>query len=154
MGSYWRDFREAHFWKAQLCQESHLDPNAVSPVGAQGLAQIMPATYREIIRQLKMDSAVTAFDPGRAIAAGAFYQGNSRRMWGADGRTGEDRNRLGNASYNAGAGSILKAQKLCSGARLWQYIQPCLAKITGPQFARETTTYVDNITRFAKDLDK
>jgi hypothetical protein len=36
--------------------------------------------------------------------------------------------------------------------RLWEEMQPCLIGITGPQFARETTTYVSNITRFAAEL--
>ena len=150
--TYWRDFREPAFWKSQLCQESHLNPNAISPVGAEGLAQIMPRTYQEIVRQLKWDSALTAFDPERAIKAGAYYQGRMRRGWQPDGRTPEDRNRLGNAAYNAGMGSIIKAQHACRDARLWQDIQPCLYLITGAQFARETTTYVENITRFSKEL--
>lgn len=38
--------------KAQYYQESHLKPNAVSPVGAAGVAQFMPATWRQISREL------------------------------------------------------------------------------------------------------
>lgn len=124
---------------------------AVSPVGAQGLAQIMPATFAEIVRQLHWDAAVSAFNPERAIAAGSFYQGNMRRVWGAEGRTGADRNRLGNAAYNAGTGSILKAQKACGNARLWQDIAPCLPSITG-RYASETLNYVQNITTYAAEL--
>lgn len=147
----WRDFREPVWWKAQVCQESRLDPKAVSPVGAYGLAQIMPKTYEEIVRRLKWDTATTAFDPDRALRAGAYYQGRLRRMWGPTGRTGADRNRLGAASYNAGAGSILKAQKACGDARLWEAIVPCLSQITG-RFSRETIQYVDRITIYATEL--
>lgn len=111
----------------------------------------MPRTYQDIVRQLKWDSALTAFDPERAIKAGAFYQGRMRRGWGADGRTPEERNRLGNAAYNAGTGSILKAQRACHDARLWAQISPCLAAITGG-FSSETITYVNNITQFAHEM--
>lgn len=149
---YWRDFHAANWWKAQLCAESHLDPAAVSAVGAEGLAQIMPNTYAEVVRQLHWDSALTAHDPERAIRAGAYYQGNMRRAWKPDGRTGADRNRLGNAAYNAGTGSILKAQRACGDARLWEEISPCMAQITGPQFSRETLTYVDRITGYAAEI--
>lgn len=149
---HWRDFPRPEWWKAQLCQESHLNPDAVSPVGAEGLAQIMPATQREIARALNWDSALTAFNPRRAIDGGAWYQGGRRRGWGEGGRTGADRNRLGLCSYNAGFGNCLKAQKACGGARLWEDIAPCMPLITGDN-ARETMTYVDHITQYAREID-
>lgn len=111
----------------------------------------MPATYADVIRQLNWDSRITAFNPERAIRAGAYYQWRMRKVWGAEGRTGADRNRLGNAAYNAGTGSILKAQAACSDARLWENIAPCLAEITG-RYASETLTYVTNITKYAAEL--
>lgn len=134
-----------------MCAESHLDPNAVSPVGAQGLGQTMPNTYLEIVRTLRWDARVSAFDPERAIRAGAYYQWRMRKPWGPEGRTIEDRNRLGNSAYNAGLGSILKAQAACGAARLWEAIAPCLQGITGP-FSRETLGYVSNITNFATEI--
>lgn len=148
---FWRDFQEVAWWKAQLCQESHLNPDAVSPVGAQGLAQIMPTTYAEVVRTLNWDARVRAFDPDRAIRAGAYYQWRMRKVWGESGRTAIDRNRLGAAAYNAGTGSILKAQTACGDARLWEDIAPCLERTTG-QYAHETVNYVLNITKFAGEL--
>lgn len=148
---FWRDFREPVWWLSQLCQESHLKPDAVSPVGAQGLAQIMPGTYRDIVRELKWDARVTAFDPERAIRAGAYYQGRMRRMWRPQGRTGVDRNDLGLASYNAGAGNILKSQRICGDAVLWLDIGSCLSMVTG-HHSKETITYVRNIHRWSGDL--
>lgn len=145
---FWPDFLQPQWWKAQLCQESHLNPDATSPVGAAGLAQIMPATYAEIIRELHWDSAYTAYNPGRAIAAGAYYQGRTRRFWAPSGRTPTDRHRLGLAGYNAGNGNIVKAQARCADARLWEAISPCLQFITGSN-SRETITYVDHITTYA-----
>lgn len=151
VGEQWRDYPDALLWKAQLCQESRLDPNAVSPVGAQGLAQIMPATYAEIVRTLKWDSTMTAFSPERAIRAGAYYQGRMRRMWKPDGRTGAQRNDWGLCAYNAGAGSCIKAQARCGQPTLWEHAAPCLADITG-RYATETLTYVTRINQYWRDL--
>ena len=36
---FWPDYPDHLNWKAQLYQESKLDPDATSPGGAQGLAQ-------------------------------------------------------------------------------------------------------------------
>lgn len=149
----WNDFPIARFWKAQLCQESQLDPEAVSPVGAMGLAQIMPATYAEIIQQLKWESRITAFDPTRAISAGAYYQGNTRRFWSLKGRTPEERNRFGAAGYNAGNGNIVKAQKACGGSLIWAEVAPCLKLVTG-RYAAETLTYVSRIYQYAEELKR
>lgn len=148
---YWLDFPRPEYWKAQLCQESHLDPNAKSPVGAEGLAQIMPATYADIIQTLHWDSAYSAYDPARAIHAGAWYEGTSRRFWGASGRTAIERNELGTCGYNAGNGNCVKAQKACNGAMTWDLISPCLQQITG-KYAKETLTYVSNIRRYALEI--
>lgn len=151
VGDYWGDFRSFAWAKAQACQESHLDPDAVSPVGAQGVLQVMPATYAEVVRKLNWDSKITAFNPERGIRAGIWYQGGSRRAWGADGRTPQQRNQLGLCAYNAGLGSCLKAQKACDNPRLWDDIAPCLEQITG-RFSRETRTYVRNITQYAAEI--
>jgi hypothetical protein len=46
--------------------ESHGDPRAVSPAGAQGLAQLMPATGRSL-------GVTNPFDPAQSINGGAQY---------------------------------------------------------------------------------
>jgi membrane-bound lytic murein transglycosylase F len=123
----------------------------VSPVGAQGLGQFMPGTWRDVVRDLQWDSAVSAFNPERAIRAAARYQGQQRRMWHAAGRTSGQRNDLGLCNYNAGARNCLEAQRRCLGARLWPEISPCLHMVTG-RHAVETITYVDRINRFATTM--
>ena len=56
-------------------QESMLDKNAQSPVGARGLMQIMPDTGRQIARKLNepWSSADSLFNPDTNIKYGTFY---------------------------------------------------------------------------------
>jgi soluble lytic murein transglycosylase len=56
-------------------QESMLDKNAESPVGARGLMQIMPETGQQIARKLNepWQSASSLFDPDTNIKYGTFY---------------------------------------------------------------------------------
>jgi soluble lytic murein transglycosylase-like protein len=143
--TYWPDLPEPALWKAQLWQESRLDPAAVSPAGARGLAQFMPATWSEAVRVLGLGIASPHDDV--AIAAGAWYMAKQRALWRGQPRTVLQRHALGLASYNAGAGNVLKAQAACLGARLWEGIVPCLPVVTGKVNARETTTYVELIMR-------
>lgn len=138
---WWGDLPDWRLWKAQLFQESHLDPAAVSPVGARGIAQIMPGTWSDLSRRLDIPAGVTPHDARYAIEAGAVYDADLRRTWSRN-RPAIEAHRLALASYNAGTGHILKAQKACGDARLWAEISPCLPQITG-QHARETLGYVD-----------
>ena len=51
---------------------------------------------------------------------------------------------LAAASYNAGAGHLIKAQRLCDGRNLYREIIPCLPQVTGRHSA-ETIDYVQKI---------
>jgi len=137
------------YWKAQIFQESRFDPNAVSPVGARGLAQIMPGTWREISRALRW-KAVTPDMAGPAIEGGAWYMGRQLAFWRAP-RPDIDRLRLAQASYNAGAGNLAKAQRLCGGRNLYCEIVACLPRVTG-RYSAETITYVRRIARWYSAL--
>ncbi|HYG91189.1 MAG TPA: transglycosylase SLT domain-containing protein [Azospirillum sp.] len=142
--TYWPDYPRPASWKAQLYQESRLDPRAVSPVGAAGLAQFMPGTWEQVTRELRLGAVSPHHDV--AIQAGAYYMAKQRQVWRA-GRDPHDRQPLAQASYNAGAGNIIKAQRACGGARLWAGIAPCLVDVTGTN-SRETLTYVDRVARY------
>jgi len=120
-----------------------LKPDAVSPVGAMGLCQFMPGTWSEVERKMDFPSHASAFAPDLSIEAAAFYMGGLRRMWSAP-RPEADRHSLAMASYNAGAGHLLKAQRLCGGGNLYSEIIGCLPDITG-HHSKETITYVDRI---------
>jgi soluble lytic murein transglycosylase-like protein len=74
--------------------ESGLDPNAVSPKGAQGLAQLMPATAREL-------QVADPFDPVQAI------DGAARRLHDLLERSG-GKFVPALAAYNAGSGAVAR----------------------------------------------
>jgi hypothetical protein len=91
-----RDFFARLIWK-----ESRFDPNAVSPVGAEGIAQFMPGTA-------KMRGLADSFDIEQAIPASAAYLGELKRSFGNLG--------LAAAAYNAGENRV--ARWLSSGGFL------------------------------------
>ena len=103
-----RFFGPAFDWrwfKAQAYAESALNPNSVSWVGARGLMQLMPTTYREI--QSEHPEIGPVDQPEWNIAAGIFYNSKLWSWW----HFVPDSNRYHFmfGSYNAGAGNIYKA---------------------------------------------
>ncbi|ABM29992.1 Lytic transglycosylase, catalytic (plasmid) [Nitratidesulfovibrio vulgaris DP4] len=78
---------------AVIRAESGYDPGAVSPRGAQGVMQIMPATQRE----LGLDDP---FDPEANVEAGSRYLRQQLDRFGSL--------ELALAAYNAGPGNVLK----------------------------------------------
>jgi soluble lytic murein transglycosylase-like protein len=66
---YARVYRlDARFLKSIMAAESEFDPKAVSPAGARGLMQVMPATAEQM-----GVSASRLYDPEEGIKAGAAY---------------------------------------------------------------------------------
>lgn len=138
--TYWGAWQYPDAWAAQLYQESLCNPSAISPAGAAGLAQFMPATWREA--QAHFGIRASPHDD-IAIEAGAWYMMRQMAVWRSP-RPQIRRWELALASYNAGAGNIIRAQGECDGARDWDDILPCLPDVTG-HHARETTQYVVRI---------
>ena len=147
---WWPDYPFPAAWKAQLYQESRLDPSAVSPVGARGLAQFMPATWNQVRRELRLGD----LSPHHALAidAGAYYMARLRAEWSAP-RPQDDRQRLAQASYNAGIGNMLAAQRRCGGRNAYRAIIACLPDVTGAH-SRETIAYVDRIARWRAMIER
>ncbi len=83
----------ANLLSAVAQQESGFDPKAVSPAGAQGLMQLMPATARGL-------GVTNAFDPVQAV------DGAARMLRTLTNRFGSTE--LALAAYNAGPGAVLK----------------------------------------------
>lgn len=134
-------------WKAQLYCESRLDPNARSPVGAEGVAQFMPATWKEVTKAMGL-GAVDRRMAEPSIRAGAFYMRRLVYIWRAP-RSDLSRIKLAEASYNAGAMHLIRSQAACGGKKEYDEIIPCLPMITG-RHSTETIQYVIRIHRTRK----
>ncbi len=81
----------AGFLTRLIWQESSFRADAISPAGAQGVAQFMPRTADE-------RGVANPFDPEQAIQKAAQLLGDLRRRFGNLG--------LASAAYNAGAGRV------------------------------------------------
>ena len=139
------------YWnKAQLVAESRLNPNAVSPVGAMGLGQFMPATWKDVSRELKFGEA-TAFAPALNIQAHAYYMRQLRSQFKRE-RPEWDRHSLALAAYNAGLGNVLKAQQKGGNSLLYKPMANALPLVTG-HHSKETTTYVTRIWEYIKHYE-
>lgn len=93
------------YFKAQGMAESGLSPTAKSRVGARGVMQLMPSTYR-MIQSARPDLRAID-DPASNIAAGIMHD---RYLWGLwQSLDEEQRHRFMFASYNAGEGTINRA---------------------------------------------
>lgn len=137
--------------KAQYYQESLLQPDVCSHAGACGIAQFMPGTWREVHAQMRLPAGITPFHADHAIEAGAYYMRRQRGIWTSQ-RPESDRRELAQASYNAGAGNILRAQRVCvadgaEGCLHWPAISAHLHRVTG-RHSHETITYVQRIRRW------
>lgn len=151
--TWWGDLPVWRLFKAQLIAESALNPDARSPVGAEGLGQVMPDTWTQIIRALGYPKTVSRRDAKYAIEGAAWYQMKQRTAWRPQGRTPFQRNDWGLASYNGGLGNMIKAQKLCMDAVLWPDAAPCLVQVTG-EHSKETINYVVRINRLWQELEQ
>jgi soluble lytic murein transglycosylase len=90
----------ADLLQALMREESALDPRALSPSGALGLTQLMPATARVLARKLKLRGYETAWllDPETNIRIGGTYLGELYARF--------QHPALALASYNAGPGAV------------------------------------------------
>lgn len=140
---------DCRWFKALLYTESRLEPDAESSAGARGIAQVMPKTWDEHAPHLGEEEPYQA---RASIRVGAYYLSKMIMFWGERGRTKEERMFLGMASYNAGPGNILKSQKKCKGARLWDEIKECLPLVTG-KHSIETIRYVEKIKRVYGEIE-
>jgi membrane-bound lytic murein transglycosylase F len=146
-GYDWRLF------KAQGMAESNLDPNARSGVGAQGVMQLMPSTFRQIRSQQPELRSIS--DPEMNIGAGIMYDRTLWNAWASD-SIDAGRERFMLASYNAGRRTILNAQMVARreslDVRNWSHIARVAPHVPRWRYA-ETLGYVDRIELNMTALD-
>ena len=124
--------------KAQIKAESAFNPDAVSPVGAMGLCQFMPGTWKEWedgtpgIQPVQVGAKlIDPRDPEDAIQAQAFYM-----RWLLDLFAGDEQKTL--AAYNWGPTNVRKAVQ-AKGAE-WSSLLP-----------DETQKYVARIQQYKRE---
>lgn len=105
------DARLAH---ALVQVESNYQPNAVSPKGAMGLMQLMPATARQY-------AIADPFDPVQNLTAGL------RHLRGLLDRYGRGKESLALAAYNAGEGAVSRYKGIPPYRETQNYVQRILS---------------------------
>jgi soluble lytic murein transglycosylase-like protein len=104
---------EPELIEAIVSNESGFDPAATSPVGAQGLMQLMPATARSL-------GVTDAYDPAQNVAAGARYlRGLLDRFKRLD---------LAVAAYNAGPYAVERHGGIPPFAETQAYVRAVLSE--------------------------
>jgi soluble lytic murein transglycosylase-like protein len=105
---------------AVIAVESGYDARAVSPKGAQGLMQLMPATAQRF-------GVRDPFDPEQNVRAGATYLRSLLDMFAGDAR-------LALAAYNAGESAVIRAgNRIPAFAETQAYVPRVLAGVARVQ---------------------
>jgi membrane-bound lytic murein transglycosylase MltF len=128
---------------AQAFQESKLDQNARSHVGAIGVMQLMPDTGRE-----QKVGDITRLEPN--IHAGVKYMRFMRDEYFKDEpMTDVDKALFTFASYNAGPGRIRQLRRETAKRGLNPNVWfGNVEQVTSERIGRETVTYVSNIYKY------
>lgn len=120
---------------AQLKQESGFDPDAVSPAGAEGIAQFMPKTWESF------GEGGDPFDPEDAIAAQGRYLKYLADFMEDHAGDDEQLVKLVLAGYNAGEGAV----------KNYDFnLDDMFNDASKPGYKNETKPYVENITAAAE----
>ena len=96
------------YFVRQINQESGFNPNAISPSGAEGIAQFMPGTAAGL--------GINPWDPNAALNAAAHVMAGYANTYGGDYAKAL-------AAYNGGSGTVQNAINGC-GAGNWMNCLP------------------------------
>ncbi|MFC7369612.1 membrane-bound lytic murein transglycosylase MltF [Vreelandella zhaodongensis] len=140
-------------------QESHWDPNAVSPTGVRGLMMLTNPTASEM-------GVADRTNPAQSIDGGARYLRSIKDRL-PESITGDDRLYMAMAAYNVGLGHLYDARKITEGRggdpNDWQDVRAALPLLqqrewysqTRHGYARggEPVIYVRNIRRYYEMIE-
>lgn len=110
---------------AQIEQESNWNPKASSPAGAQGIAQFMPDTWAHVGKDGDGDGKADVLNAHDAIFTQGHYMCSmvsTVTTYVKEGKVHGDIIDLALASYNAGAGAVLKAGGIPNYSETKSYI--------------------------------
>lgn len=108
---------------AQVQKESSWDPLATSPVGAQGIAQFMPATWQSAGRDGDGDGKAEVWNPKDAIfSQGHFMCSMVEEVRGFANGT-DELVRFALAAYNAGPAAVQEARGVPPFPETQKYVQ-------------------------------
>ncbi len=117
---------DAELLHAVINTESGYNPNAVSPKGAQGLMQLMPATASRY-------GVVDPFDAAQNVRGGAHHLRDLLDLF-------SDNKELALAAYNAGAGAVLAhGRRIPPFAETRQYVPKVLQSYEVLRSSRDRT---------------
>ncbi|HVG61991.1 MAG TPA: transglycosylase SLT domain-containing protein [Hyalangium sp.] len=99
-------------------EESRFNPRARSATGALGLAQLMPATARQVAASLKLPSVgeQTLLQPAENVRLGAAYLGQLVKRFGGN-------TAYAVAAYNAGPAAVERWQKALPQADIDEWVE-------------------------------
>lgn len=122
-------------FERQITQESGFDPKAVSPAGAQGIAQFMPATAKGV-------GLADPFEPYAALDAAARHMRDNLAANGGDYARAL-------AAYNAGQGAVNQHGGVPPFAETRKYVQAILGadRPTAPAMPAPTGAAVPKPTQ-------
>jgi soluble lytic murein transglycosylase-like protein len=112
---------------AQLEKESRFNPRAVSPAGAQGIAQFLPATFATWGRDEDGNGKASPTDPADAIMAQGRMMCALLTRAEDSGLSG-DRTALALAGYNAGWGAVQRYGGIPPYAETQTYVAEILER--------------------------
>lgn len=117
---------------AQIYQESHIDPQALSPKGATGLMQLTSAILEDF-------EILDPTDPVKNVEAGVAYLKSLYEVF--DEALGIDRLKLALASYNIGLGHVYDAREIARQKGLdpdrWSSLVKTLPLLQQPDYYRD-----------------
>src|SRR4029077_20355361 len=144
----WRIF------KAQAIVESNLRPTALSSSGAHGIMQMMSSTYATARQRNKEFGDIN--NPEWNIAAGIWYAHEQWAFWESDAEK-KFRRQFMLGSYNAGRGTLVRAQKLALAEKLnqrrWPTIEHVAPRVPNWRY-KETLAYVGSVFVNLSSLDR
>lgn len=138
---------------AQIKQESNFNPKARSSVGAKGIAQFMPETWKSSGVDGNGDGRKNVWDPEDAIPAAAQHMCRvAKHLGGVSG----DKTRLTLAGYNAGAGAVEKYRGIPPYKETQKYVSTIMksAQSMGAGTSNQARTAVDAVNYASAQLGK